>query len=70
VKHACTTRERARWRTLALVVAAAACDGDDGAAAPTPTIGVVVATPALSVRAGQNATTAVTVSRGGGTAGA
>ncbi|MDF1502598.1 hypothetical protein [Roseisolibacter sp. H3M3-2] len=54
---------------MALALSAAACGGGDddgGTTGPTPTIGVTLASPTVSVQAGQNGTAAVTVTRGGG----
>ncbi len=72
MRHARTALNRwTRW-TAALALAAAACGGDDddGTTAPTPTIGVTLASPTLSVVAGQSGTVAATVARGGGYTGA
>lgn len=61
-----------RW-TVGLALAATACGGGDddgGTTAPTPTIGVSLASPTVSVTAGQSGTVAATVTRGGGYTGA
>jgi hypothetical protein len=55
-----------------LVLAAAACGSDDGLGTtnPTPTIGVAVGAPSVTVVAGQTGTSVATLTRGGGYTGA